>query len=335
MNKKKFRWWHFLLALVLLGIIFLALSSMSSAPQIKRPNPNGYADFQKAFAVTTGDSKAALSGSVDELRTFVATNRDALRLVRDGLSKQCQVPVDYTPAYLNGHMPELPGMKGLAQALKAEGQLAEKENRIPDAIQSYLDGIRFGHEISRGGLLIDSLIGNACEAIAMQPLNSLRGRLGANDCRQAAKALEAIDAQRESLDAVLAHERIWAAQTGGWRYRVFAPILRRMLKPAIEKAELKIHFRVAHLRLLMIELALRSYRMDKGSLPRRLDELAPAYLKTIPSDPFGGKPFVYRPETGSFKLYSVGPDGKDDGGVSLTRTSATPPPGDLLTDSPY
>jgi hypothetical protein len=45
-----------------------------------------------------------------------------------------------------------------------------------------------------------------------------------------------------------------------------------------------------------------------------LDQLE-AYLgKQLPLDPCSGKPFHYRWEGRGFTLYSVGPDGSDDGG---------------------
>jgi len=42
----------------------------------------------------------------------------------------------------------------------------------------------------------------------------------------------------------------------------------------------------------------------------------PAYLKAIPADPFTAKGILKYKVTGkSYLLYSVGPDGKDDGGM--------------------
>jgi hypothetical protein len=35
----------------------------------------------------------------------------------------------------------------------------------------------------------------------------------------------------------------------------------------------------------------------------------------LPDDPFTGKPFLYRPQGIGYLLYSVGPNGKSDGGM--------------------
>ncbi len=60
--------------------------------------------------------------------------------------------------------------------------------------------------------------------------------------------------------------------------------------------------------------ALRLHRLKNGSYPAALDAIVPEFLPALPIDPFSGKPFLYRAEGGGFIVYSVGPDGKDDGG---------------------
>ncbi len=51
-----------------------------------------------------------------------------------------------------------------------------------------------------------------------------------------------------------------------------------------------------------------------ASQPTGFPEKLPASAREI-LDPFSGKPFLYKKLPGSFVLYSVGPDGRDDGGV--------------------
>lgn len=71
---------------------------------------------------------------------------------------------------------------------------------------------------------------------------------------------------------------------------------------------------IAGRRLAAIALVARCYALDNaGKLPRKLGDLVPAYLSSVPTDPFtAGKPVNYRPDQGI--IYSIGPDGKDDGG---------------------
>ena len=66
--------------------------------------------------------------------------------------------------------------------------------------------------------------------------------------------------------------------------------------------------------LLLTALALRAYRLDHHVYPAALVDLTPAYLLAVPRDPFHDGPLLYRRHGASYVLYSVGPDGQDDGG---------------------
>jgi hypothetical protein len=61
-------------------------------------------------------------------------------------------------------------------------------------------------------------------------------------------------------------------------------------------------------------LAMKAFKLDKGRLPERLEELAPAYLDSVPIDDFDGKPLRYNPVKKI--IYTVGKDLKDDGGMT-------------------
>ncbi len=69
--------------------------------------------------------------------------------------------------------------------------------------------------------------------------------------------------------------------------------------------------------LLLAALALRAYYNTHGRYPAALSALSPAFVKTLPGDPFNsGKPLRYRLTGKRYMLYSVGPDGKDDRGIA-------------------
>jgi hypothetical protein len=70
--------------------------------------------------------------------------------------------------------------------------------------------------------------------------------------------------------------------------------------------------------LLLLRFALRAYTLDNGAPPQRLEQLAPNYLKAIPRDTFAdGAPYHYQQQGKSYKLWSVGPDMKNDGGTPI------------------
>jgi len=67
----------------------------------------------------------------------------------------------------------------------------------------------------------------------------------------------------------------------------------------------------ARRRLLIAHLLLRVYYLREGSYPDSLHRLR---LEELVIDPFSSKQLVYRREGERYLLYSVGEDGKDDGG---------------------
>jgi hypothetical protein len=62
-------------------------------------------------------------------------------------------------------------------------------------------------------------------------------------------------------------------------------------------------------------IALKRYELRHHQLPATLEELTPDLLQTVPIDSMDGEPLHYRLNAdGTFLLYSVGENGKDDGG---------------------
>ncbi len=70
-------------------------------------------------------------------------------------------------------------------------------------------------------------------------------------------------------------------------------------------------------RVTEVALALRLYRKEHGRYPEDLRALVPKFLPSVPSDPYDGKPLRYRKLAKGFKVWSVGGNRKDDGGVKV------------------
>jgi hypothetical protein len=279
---------------------FVALIGQKPPPLPVFPSPNGYADFVKAGEMLrAGDAPDSRTATRDELQTFIENNRDALQLVRTGLTKQSRVTTEYSPAYMTTHMQELASFKGLARALVAEGKLAELENRPGDAARIYLDTVRFAHESVRGGLHIDELLGLACEALGIAQLETLSTTLDAKQCREVLPTLEMIDANREPFAEVMKQEKTWGHRAFGWRGRIQLLVLRTfrrdLLTPSLQKSEAKFQGADTRRRRLLINLASRAYELEKGKRPATIAELAPDYLKAIPPDPVTGAPMTDLP----------------------------------------
>ncbi|MDQ3814283.1 MAG: hypothetical protein M3347_10075, partial [Armatimonadota bacterium] len=74
--------------------------------------------------------------------------------------------------------------------------------------------------------------------------------------------------------------------------------------------------------LLTVALALRAFQLEHGTYPAQLSELVPAYLKRVPADPFGnGGPLNYRRTGKNYVLWSIGPDGVNNGGRPIDNKS--------------
>ncbi len=83
--------------------------------------------------------------------------------------------------------------------------------------------------------------------------------------------------------------------------------------------------KVARMRCLRVLLAVERYRLQTGAWPAKLEELTPGLLKEVPLDPFDGKPLRYRRFSEGIIVYSVGPDGNDDGGEVVEPPAGTWP----------
>jgi hypothetical protein len=66
--------------------------------------------------------------------------------------------------------------------------------------------------------------------------------------------------------------------------------------------------------LTKLAFALAEYRARHGSYPAKLADLVPECVAAVPKDIFSGGALHYKPQAGGYLLYSVGPNGKDDGG---------------------
>jgi hypothetical protein len=96
--------------------------------------------------------------------------------------------------------------------------------------------------------------------------------------------------------------------------KAIGDVLMGLLSPAVRKVQTA-HDRIEQAeRNLHVALALTAYKKDTGRYPAKLADLAPKYLAAVPGDVFSGKELIYKPGEKGYQFYSVGPNGKDDGG---------------------
>ena len=64
-----------------------------------------------------------------------------------------------------------------------------------------------------------------------------------------------------------------------------------------------------------LALAMCQYRAKNGKFPEKLDDLVPNFITFVPVDPFDGQPMRLKQIDGKLMIYSIGPDGVDNGGA--------------------
>ncbi len=107
-----------------------------------------------------------------------------------------------------------------------------------------------------------------------------------------------------------------------------AHILLHTIMPALSRVTTIEMRAIARLRTAQVALALRRYHMSADKLPDKLADLVPAYLESVPKDPFDGNDLRYKKLVVGFVVYSIGEDLSDDGGKERPprRTRGQKPP---------
>jgi hypothetical protein len=93
------------------------------------------------------------------------------------------------------------------------------------------------------------------------------------------------------------------------------PLVRMTSMLEWERYQEKIDFAQQHLELLDVALALKRYRAERGEYPATLADLQATLSHPLPQDHYANAPLKYRHAGDGFVLYSIGPDGDDDGGL--------------------
>ena len=93
-------------------------------------------------------------------------------------------------------------------------------------------------------------------------------------------------------------------------------IFSALLLPAYGKLAIKAADTSARLRVASAALAVERFRVaHQNQLPDSLAALVPAYLPSVPRDPWDGQPLRFKRLAKGYVVYSIGSDAKDDGGL--------------------
>jgi hypothetical protein len=227
--------------------------------------------------------------------------------------------------FAQGAIAERTVWQGLAEHRWTDVQLAAFQERL--AKVDYLSGVTLAFEGERvcGIRAIDSWIASAkaMEMVGIEPFPARiisRGMLRQNQIalaryhsRQIALIRAAISNAPQSGLVAVTTPAFTNNQCPGWSPYDF---IVGMMAPATDRAMVRAARAQTINRLAIVACALERYHLKHGVFPDKLDDLVPAFLPAPALDPMNNKPFHYqRTDDGWFRLYSVGADGKDDGGV--------------------
>jgi hypothetical protein len=101
------------------------------------------------------------------------------------------------------------------------------------------------------------------------------------------------------------------------------------LAPGLARVANAHRYKQAHVRSQIACLAAERYRRAHGRWPNSLADLVPTELSAVPVDPFDGQPLRFRRSAEGVVIYSVGMDGKDDGGTLYDGPRSIEPGADL------
>jgi hypothetical protein len=284
-----------------------------------QPVPNAYNDL-----IVLGGQVARRTGFFgtvpdQELATIVSANASVLSKAREALRKESVVALDWEADeqwFANVHIKRFEVFRHMAYAFAAEGIQAQKKGNSHVAIQCGLDNLHLAQSMSRGGLGTDWLTGVAIYGIGLATLRETCSRGNGEDCRFVLNNLPIVSEFFDPPDDITVREwHFWRRINGP--YQTFLTELTFSNNRAQFERDLEgtVTLYQAMTDLLRLHYALRAFQLVESRLPKSLQDLEGRELNTIPLDPYSGKDFIYLPGKDRYILYSIGPNGVDDGGL--------------------
>lgn len=185
----------------------------------KMPKDNGWDYFVRAGELVRkahhpgplSSTRPLSSWTIPEYKSFVNDNKPALRVLRQGLTKNYLHPPLRTINAQCDIFSVYARLRELARTSLGEALYYETIGDWKKAMDARLDCIEFGVTLPRGGGLIAGLVGYATESIGEADSNGhsiydVIMRLGPDDLTRAAKRIELIRRKRESYSETIREE---------------------------------------------------------------------------------------------------------------------------------
>ncbi len=302
---------------------------------------NGYQDLLVACDLIPGtrivdrETFYRWEANEQDLRAASKELDGAIARVNDALKKTTSVDVDY----FNPEYPEdlLDSLRYLHWGICIQGRLAQCEANYSHAANRFLDLIAFASASSRSGLIHHDLRSIYAAQDGFRGLYLCSGQLPREEIPKCIHRLRRIDAAYEPAQNYIRRTYVWAQRSRGWyghlmllMGEVFHPRLFEIRSYAMDRQHTSTLFC-----LMQTELAIRAYEADHRHWPEDLENLVPKYLPTVLADPYSPNmaKLRYSRDGDGYSLYSVGPNGIDNGGERAWQSLSYAVHGDVsLTD---
>ena len=289
------------------------------------PSRNGYGDLLRAAEMLHPRTDFHDEMEAEELADVVAHNEPALAVAGEALEKQIGVPVDWTQEFTTAFeavLPRMEAMRSLSRAHTAALRQDIAEGNGIEAVSKGLATFRLGNECYRGGLLVEFLVGVAVQGVAVNDLRQVAQELPETREAIIAGLLPLLD-KGEPIETVIRREEDYVDSSlrglDGLVMRLNFRTLQQLKAPAIKAAHQAAIRTKTQQRLFLLHLAVNLYHDRHGKWPEDLSDLAPDILPVVFEDSYSKSGFAYRVEgegdDRGYQLYSVGSNGKDDGGT--------------------
>lgn len=203
------------------GSILLALLALVAAVLWNRrtpavPNPNGYDRLLELAANVPVFELDRVRTNPTRLTELVQSQPRLVTEVVAANQLPSAVPVRYSDSQLGGRMNAAADLRRLEKAIVAHALLAELERRPADGVTARLAGIQIGQNGTRGGLMVDFMVGSAIQIYGLAGLSNQVRNLDADTCQRALNSLRTLRDAQEPLSQFERRERRWMLYASGW-----------------------------------------------------------------------------------------------------------------------
>ncbi|WP_197527624.1 hypothetical protein [Posidoniimonas polymericola] len=299
-------------------------------PREEIPLHNGIVHFDQArlllltpLDVPSDDNTEAGLASPAEIEAMIARQEQVAELVKMGLENDIRLQrahsAEPSMAAFEAHLSKVGDYKAVARSLDSYASSLESDGSPAEAARAYALLAQYGACLSRGGLMVDAMVAAACGGQGAEGLYEIRESTPPSAYPGVIAEIAAADQRAEDFRSIALKEGRFMQRLGGWTGHLgeILGVSDSLTRPAFLSSRASYRQFLASLRLLQVEYALRLYHHRHSAWPDNLQQLTPAILAAVPTDPYAADdaPLRYARSGEGYRLYCVWTDGGDDHGA--------------------